>query len=78
MELACRLAGCDPRRSIYIGDAARDIEAGNAAGLPTIAVTYGYITAGDDPYVWGADLVVDSVGELAIQLGNSDMRMHDT
>lgn len=62
---ACELAGVRPEESIYIGDAARDIEAGQRAAMPTIAVAYGYITAGDDPYSWGADQVAKDTAELA-------------
>lgn len=61
---ACEIAGVDPRQSVYIGDAARDIEAGRAAGMATVAATYGYITDDDDPLSWGADLVATSTADL--------------
>lgn len=61
----CEIAGVDPVRSIYAGDAARDIEAGNAAEMTTVATGYGYITADDDAARWGADIVVASTEELA-------------
>src|SRR5690554_2190584 len=44
-----------PRQIIYVGDDQRDIEAGRAAGMRTIAVRYGYNQAGDNPDNWGAD-----------------------
>ena len=47
-----------PAQCVYIGDAPRDIEAGRAAGMATIAAAYGYIPMRDDPYSWGADVVV--------------------
>ncbi|TFG87982.1 MAG: phosphoglycolate phosphatase [Chromatiales bacterium] len=50
----------DPARSIYIGDARRDIESGRAAGTATVAVRYGYVEPGQDPVAWGADYVVDT------------------
>ncbi len=56
--LAADELGVDARQCVYIGDAPRDIEAGNAAGMSTIAVTYGYIRPHQDPYSWGADIVV--------------------
>lgn len=62
---ACSLAGIDPRNTIYVGDAARDIEAGRGAGMGTIAVAYGYITADDDPGRWGADLIANDTADLA-------------
>ena len=74
--LACDMAGIDACRSIYIGDALRDIEAGLRAGMATIAAAYGYITEDDDPYNWGADEVVADAAELtqivlkAVNLGD--------
>lgn len=63
--LACDIAGVDAWRSIYVGDAARDIEAGLAAGMSTIAAAYGYITEDDDPRAWGADILAADTEELA-------------
>lgn len=54
----------EPARSIYVGDARRDMEAGRAAGTRTIAVRYGYVEPGQDPAMWGADHVVDTTQEL--------------
>ncbi len=56
--LAAEELGVDAEQCVYIGDAPRDIEAGLAAGMNTIAVTYGYIRPHQDPYSWGADIVV--------------------
>lgn len=52
---ACTQIGCNPTQAVYIGDAQRDIEAGQRAGMPTVAVGFGYIEPGDDPQAWGAD-----------------------
>jgi 2-phosphoglycolate phosphatase len=62
---ACELADVDPTRSIYAGDAWRDIEAGRAAGMRTIAATYGYITDEDEPRSWDADDMVENTADLA-------------
>ena len=62
--LACTQAGVDPGHAVYIGDADRDISAGRAAGMTTIAAGWGYITADDDPRDWGADLLVDTPAAL--------------
>lgn len=62
---ACDLADLEPRTTIYVGDAARDIEAGTNAGMATIAAAYGYITPDDDPAGWGADRIVADTSELA-------------
>lgn len=63
--LASRLAGVPPSESIYVGDAERDIAAGRAAGMTTIAAAYGYIVSGDDPVLWQADKVAGDTVELA-------------
>ncbi len=39
---AIRLAGGDPARAIMVGDSAVDISTAKAAGIPIIAVTFGY------------------------------------
>jgi len=62
---ACQLAGVATNECIYVGDAARDIEAGRRAGIATVAVGYGYIVAGDDPQRWGADEFAIDTDELA-------------
>lgn len=63
--LGCDIAGVDPGRSVYIGDAERDIQAGLRAGAATIAAAYGYITDDDDPREWGADIIAVDTRELA-------------
>ncbi|HSX70187.1 N-acetylmuramic acid 6-phosphate phosphatase MupP [Pseudomonas subflava] len=62
--LACEKIGIAPADVLFIGDDARDIEAGRAAGCKTAAVTYGYIHPEDNPRHWGADVVVDHPLEL--------------
>ncbi|MBT8068146.1 MAG: HAD-IA family hydrolase [Gammaproteobacteria bacterium] len=62
--LGCDIAGVDAYRSIYVGDASRDIEAGLRAGSATIAAAYGYITEDDDPREWGADIIAIDAEEL--------------
>jgi len=51
-------------QSIYVGDAARDIQSGTAAKVATVAATYGYIQPGDNPADWNADYSIDHPGEL--------------
>lgn len=62
---ACTIAGFEPADCLYVGDAARDIEAGRRAGMATIAATYGYIVSTDDPRQWGADAYAVDPPELA-------------
>lgn len=52
---ACRQAGVEPAKCFYIGDAARDIEAGKAAGCKTVTALFGYIHDNDQPEQWQAD-----------------------
>jgi 2-phosphoglycolate phosphatase len=62
--LACDIAGVEAQTSIYVGDAERDIEAGQRAGMATIAAAYGYVTADDDPREWDADVIATTTEEL--------------
>jgi 2-phosphoglycolate phosphatase len=68
LYLNCKHLGCQPHEVVYIGDHVRDIQAGRAAGMRTIAAAYGYIAEGDDPADWGADQVASSAAELAGKL----------
>ena len=65
---ACNLIKVAPAHAMYVGDAARDIEAGQAAGMATIAAAYGYITDDDDPAGWGADKIATDTVDLAKML----------
>jgi phosphoglycolate phosphatase len=47
-----------------VGDHVRDIDAGRAAGMRTIAAGWGYIEAGEDIHGWNADWVVQQSQEL--------------
>lgn len=60
---ACELAGIAPQRCIYVGDDQRDIEAGRAAGLVTVAAAWGYLD-GEDPQQWAADWIAASAQAL--------------
>lgn len=52
-----------PTQIVYIGDDLRDIQAGQAAGMKTIAAAYGY--GGQSlPEKWQADYIVDSPATL--------------
>lgn len=57
-----RLAGVDPARCVYIGDDLRDIEAGHAAGMVTVAAAYGYCGDAAPPHEWGAHHLIDHPG----------------
>ena len=64
---ASRLIGIAPEASVYVGDDRRDVEAGRAAGMMTIAVRYGYLN-GSDPETWGADAVVNTPEDVLAHL----------
>lgn len=51
---ACQLARSIPEQCIYVGDALRDIEAGQRAGMRTLVALYGYIEEHETPAQWGA------------------------
>ena len=55
---AAKAIGKPPAQCLYVGDDERDIQAGRAAGMKTVAVRYGYLN-GSDPATWGADTIVD-------------------
>lgn len=63
--LACERATLRPEHCYYIGDDLRDIVAGQAAGMVTVAVRWGYVGTGDPIEAWGADHIADTVVDLA-------------
>lgn len=64
LRLAATLIGCEPERLVFAGDDRRDIDCARAAGARSVAVTWGYIAADDDPAHWGADYLIDSADKL--------------
>jgi phosphoglycolate phosphatase len=52
--LACRQLGVSADEAVYIGDDLRDIQAAQAAGMPSVAALWGYREPADDPTLWGA------------------------
>ncbi len=61
--LACTRAGVAAERSIYVGDDLRDIVAGRAAGMRTVAAAWGY--EGEHAIAsWGADLTLAEPKDL--------------
>jgi phosphoglycolate phosphatase len=64
-----RLAAVDVRRCVYVGDDLRDIEAGQAAAMRTIAAAYGFCGGDTPPGQWGADYLIEQPLELIDVLG---------
>lgn len=61
---ACNQAGSEANECLYIGDAERDIEAGNRAGMLSIVALFGYIADSDKPDTWGAHALINSPQEI--------------
>ena len=57
---AARRAGVQPARCVYVGDDLRDVQAGRAAGMGTVAAAWGYLGEGEPVARWGADLVLET------------------
>lgn len=56
---AARQVGVKPIECVYVGDDVRDVQAGKAAGMGTVAATYGYLGA-TDVKDWGADVHIET------------------
>jgi len=65
---AAELLGCAPTSCLYIGDAARDVEAGQRAGMRTLVASYGYLGPGEDPASWAATAIVESPAAIVAWL----------
>jgi 2-phosphoglycolate phosphatase len=68
---AARRLSVDPTRCVYVGDDERDIVAGLAAGMGTVAATYGYIGQQTDISRWNAHLHIDSPTDLLKFIGRA-------
>ena len=63
LEAAQRM-GVAPERCVYVGDDERDIVAGLAAGMGTVAVSYGYLGQRPDTGAWGAHATIHCARDL--------------
>ena len=61
---ACKEIQINPAQCLYVGDHARDIEAGKRANMPTIAAAYGYVHSDDEALSWQADWCISSPEHL--------------
>ncbi|MHB8914839.1 MAG: HAD family hydrolase [Thiobacillus sp.] len=64
MLTAAQLCEVEPAQCLYVGDAARDIEAATAAGMPALAAAWGYLDSSDQPETWGAHAIIHSPGAI--------------
>jgi len=68
---ASKLANSRPEQCVYIGDAQRDIEAGNNAGMQTLVALFGYLQEADEPRTWNANDMIEHPQDLLAWLDNS-------
>jgi 2-phosphoglycolate phosphatase len=68
---AARRLGLEPVHCVYVGDDERDIVAGRAAGMGTVAATYGYLGNRGDTTQWGAHAAIKSPLALLQLLGEA-------
>jgi phosphoglycolate phosphatase len=61
---AARQLKLDPQHCVYVGDDLRDVLAGRAAGMGTVAAAWGYLGMGEAIADWGADHVIETPNEL--------------
>jgi phosphoglycolate phosphatase len=66
---AARQMGVAADDCVYVGDDLRDVQAGFAAGMATVAAAWGYLGVGEPVGAWGAQHVVHSPDELLKLLG---------
>ena len=67
---AARRLGIAPSACVYVGDDERDIVAGLAAGMKTVAATYGYLGTQSDVQKWQAHAHIQSPRELEDLISN--------
>jgi 2-phosphoglycolate phosphatase len=61
---AARRLGLAPAACVYVGDDLRDVQAGRAAGMATVAAAWGYLGQGEAIEHWGADKCVETPAQL--------------
>lgn len=68
----CQDAAARPQRSLYVGDDERDIVAGRAAGMITVAAAWGYLGTEGSPENWGAAVVAETPAQVLALLELDD------
>lgn len=66
---ACELAGVAPHECLYLGDDLRDMQAANAAGMPGIIASYGYVSDDVSESNWKAQGSIAHPAELLRYIG---------
>ena len=65
---ACMLLRLAPSDCLYVGDAERDIQSGERAGMRTMIAEWGYIADHEKPADWGAQAILRHPADLLKQL----------
>ena len=60
LQEAARRLGIPTEQCVYVGDDERDIVAGLAAGMKTVAASYGYLGKKTETRAWGAHAEINS------------------
>lgn len=61
---AARRVAVEPSQCVYVGDDLRDVQAGRAASMLTLAAAWGYLGQGDSIDTWGAHAVLANPAAL--------------
>ena len=61
---AARRCNTAPERCVYVGDDVRDMRAGRAAGMATLAASWGYLGMAEPVDEWGASTVLIAPKDL--------------
>lgn len=69
---AARQLDLSPSQCIYVGDDERDVVAGLAAGMGTVAARYGYLGSNADASLWGAHAHIENPLDLLPLLKSGD------
>lgn len=64
LKLAASELGVDAAICLYVGDDERDIQAAQAAGMPSVAAAFGYLGCARHHSEWGADHTIHHPLEL--------------
>lgn len=69
LQHAAAALGVPTADCLYVGDAARDVEAARAAGMPVVVALWGYLGVAARPGDWGADALLETPQALVPLLG---------
>jgi N-acetyl-D-muramate 6-phosphate phosphatase len=61
---ACKQINVDHKQCFYVGDALRDIQAGNSAEMTTFVAKWGYILSDENCHAWQANHIISTPTDL--------------